>query len=466
MSFTQKIYSRLPVYGQNICCSLYGIKAQKQRYGNVFDERLSSLRESQNFTKNEIAEFQNEQLRLIISHAVSTVPYYSSLFKSLKLTSNDIRTVEDLSKLPILTKEDVRKNWIRMVSSEVDVKKLIHSHTSGSTGTALDFYLDSSTIQFQWATWWRFRERFGITYGDKHLNFTGKLVVPIGQKTPPYWRKNRPLNQFLVNMQHILPQNIKYFVELINKEQFSFFSGYPSIIYAFCQRVEEMGLSIENGPKVVFTGAEKLYDNQRSVIQRVLNCLVVDHYGFSEAAGNASRCKRDVFHEDFEFGLLEPLNVEKIDNSDYSGDIVATGFANYAMPLIRYKVGDTAVWSDIKCECGLESRVLKNIEGRSEDYVITPEGGKILRFDYLFKDTVDIKECQIVQRKLGQVILRVVKRNNYSVGTEQKLRKLVGEWISPTIEVIFEYPREIERTSAGKFRAVVSELNSSVNFKK
>ena len=122
-------------------------------------------------------------------------------------------------------------------------------------------------------------------------------------------------------------------------------------------------------------------------------------------------------------------------------------------------IGDRAIWNTQACNCGLHSQVIKDIQGRSEDYIITPEGTHIQRFDYLFKDTADIKECQVVQRQLGFVTFRMVIRDNYSTTTEQKIKKAVRKMISPSIICEFEYVSEIERTSAGKFKAVVSELN-------
>ena len=142
-----------------------------------------------------------------------------------------------------------------------------------------------------------------------------------------------------------------------------------------------------------------------------------------------------------------------------AGDLIATGFANYGMPFIRYRVGDYAIFNQRKCECGLQSQVIEDIEGRNESYVITPEGSKILRFDYLFKDTYSIKEVQVVQKREGEIILRIVRRENYDLRIEKSIKERVREWISPTIKVSFEYVQEIERTRAGKFRAVISELN-------
>jgi phenylacetate-CoA ligase len=258
-------------------------------------------------------------------------------------------------------------------------------------------------------------------------------------------------------MQHIKNENVKFIVEYLNKEKFVFFSGYPSIIYALAELISANDIVLTSPPKIIFTGAEKLYGYQKKLLSEVFQCDIADQYGFSEGAGNASTCQYGLYHEDFEFGHLEYIQPSL--NSD-QGEILSTGFSNLAMPLIRYQVGDSAIKSDGFCQCGRKSKTFRSFIGRIEDYIITPEGTKIQRFDYLFKETNNIKECQIVQRRLNEITFRIIPRKRYSISEdEDALKKLVKEWISPFIEVYFEYPKEIERSSSGKFVAVKSLID-------
>ena len=262
----------------------------------------------------------------------------------------------------------------------------------------------------------------------------------------------------MINMQHVTIEKISAFVSFMNSRDFRFMVGYPSIIHAFAQLVEEAGLHIERVPAYLFPSAEKLYAYQAEQIERVFPGIrIMEHYGFSENAACASKCVRGHYHEDYELGHME-LDHPVHAGCGMSGALLVTGFQNMGMPFIRYEVGDTATFADESCSCGLHSQVIAEIEGRSEDYVLTPEGTRIMRFDYIFKDARGIKECQVMQRRLGEVVLRIVRRADYDVRTENELRRCVREMISPTLQVSFEYVSEIPRTRAGKFRAVVSEL--------
>ncbi|HEY3975014.1 MAG TPA: hypothetical protein VGM18_18550 [Candidatus Sulfotelmatobacter sp.] len=460
----EQIYPRLPVFLQNAACWYYGKKEARARFGSIFDQRLRELMDSEQWSASEIEAFQNERLRRLVRHAYETVPYYRERWKSLKLSPDDIRCREDLSKLPVLTKEDVRQNFARLVSQDASSRDLIFRHTSGTTGKALHFYVTKAAIAFQWAVWWRHRLRFGVEPGAWHANFTGKRVVPLHQQSPPYWRWNRPLSQALLTMHHLTPAKIGSVMGFLNSRSFEFYSGYPSIIHMLALHAMEAGLTLHAPPRAVFTGAENLLDFQRRDIQKFTGtgAVLSDQYGCSEGCGNASQCPELVYHEDFEFGIIEGTELHP---GSTAKSILCTGFASDVFPLIRYEVGDIGVWQQggCACPCGRTSRVMLRIEGRQDDYVITPEGARIMRFDYVFKDALKVKEAQVVQEKVGEITVRVVRRDRYGAGDEADIRREIRRWISAQLVVRFEYLDEIEREPNGKFRAVLSRMKSQPN---
>lgn len=455
------MYFSLPVGIQDFLVSLYSYKLEKQRFGPDFEKIYSDIIESDMWSAETIRKYKEECAFRIIEQAFNHCPYYKQKYKSFGLTPSSFTCIEDLEKFPILTKDDIRNNLNGMLADNINKRQLIPYHTSGSTGKALDFFNTKKSLQFYWAVCARYKHRFNIERGDLHLNFTGKLVVPLNQNKPPYWRYKKAQNQFMLNMQHFTRDKIKDIIAFIQSHDFKFFVGYPSIINSFSLLADELGVKFEDNPIYIFSSAEKMYDNQKEAILKVFpNSKIIEHYGFSENAGSASKCSQYMYHEDFELGHLE-LKDPLIHSNGKTGIMLATGFHNYGMPFIRYEIGDSATFSTDNCKCGRSSQIITDIEGRNEDYVITPEGTYIMRFDYIFKGTPDIKECQVVQKELGSVIVRIVKSNNYSMSTEQEIVKNIHNLISPRLLVKFEYPQEIERTKAGKFKAVVSELNKN-----
>lgn len=457
-SIEEQLYPYLPVALQNVACSVRGSSQRRLRFGGEFRRLLDWLEETQWWSADEIRRYQAEELQRLLAHAYAQVPFYRRVFDERGLKPTDVQTPADLGKLPILTKEDVHQHLDELLVRTAARRQLVFSHTSGSTGTSLQFYMEPRAVQFRWAVWWRHRQRFGVKFDEPYATFTGLAAVPLEQYKPPYWRENWPMHQTIFTMHHITPGKVPAIVQRLNQGGFAYYAGYPSVLYALAVLIHEQHLEIIKPPRYIFTGAENLYDYQRTLLTSVFKCPVTDEYGFSEGCGNASRCPADVYHEDFEYGILECDVTEHVDAVTRRGRVIATGFAGYAMPFIRYAVGDIAEWKEMACTCGRHSTVLTRIEGRVEDYVVTPEGRRIMRFDYIFKDTHSIREVQVVQRELGSIELRIVRRPEYTTKDEDLVREEVKHRVSSQLKVNFEYVDQIEREPNGKIRAVKSYL--------
>jgi phenylacetate-CoA ligase len=455
---SDRLYAALPVALQNTACSWYGWREARVRFGPAFERRLAELERSDRWDAARIAAHQDARVAELVAHAYDAVPFYRGRLDEHGVGPGDVRSRAELERLPLLTKEEVRAHAPALVAR--GARNLIERHTSGTTATALRFYSSRDSIAFQWAVWWRHRGRFGLDRSQWHVNFTGKLVVPPEQHRPPYWRWNRPLRQALVNMQQLTPAKIAAVVDFLGDGRFEYWSGYPSIVHALALTAREAELELAAPPRVVTTGAEKLHAFQRREIAEFTGATLTDQYGLSEGCGNASQCERFAYHEDFEFGVVECVDPEPLEDGRVRGRIVCTGFACPEFPFVRYDTGDVGVWEPggYRCECGRESRVLVEIEGRHEDYVVTPEGRRIMRFDYVFKDALNVKEAQVVQERPGSLVLRVVRRPGYAEADERALAEEIGRWISPRLELDFDYVDEIEREPNGKFRAVKSLL--------
>lgn len=179
------LYSILPVSVQNKLCTFRGYQLSRMRYGGNYDAFYQKLVVSDNARNVDVRSYKEAHIFRILDYAYHHCPYYRQSFNEAGVNPSDFRSLEDLQKFPVLTKEQVRLYWAGMISDEVERKELIPYHTSGSTGKALDFYWMHDSLAYYWATVWRGRRRCGIKKGDVHLNFTGKLVVPFSQSPPP-----------------------------------------------------------------------------------------------------------------------------------------------------------------------------------------------------------------------------------------------------------------------------------------
>jgi phenylacetate-CoA ligase len=265
-------------------------------------------------------------------------------------------------------------------------------------------------------------------------------------------------------MQHIIPSKISYIIDFLNEHYFEFYTSFPSIVHVLAITAMENGLSLKNPPRVIFMGAENVLDFQRRCLTEFTGATIADQYGFSEACANASQCECGMYHEDFELGIMECVDPVSQPEGRIKGRIVCTGLECGDFPFIRYEIRDVGLWENplVACPCGRQSRLIANVEGREDDYVLTPEGLRTMRFDYIFKDVQNCLEAQVVQKRLGEILIYMAKSAAYSEKDENFVREEIKKWISESLKVEFIYVPEIEREPNGKFRAVKSYLELSM----
>ncbi|MEX0886362.1 MAG: hypothetical protein WD009_07980 [Phycisphaeraceae bacterium] len=460
MGYGKTLYELAPVAMQNMLCGLYGRRTLRTRYGPVFRQALASLEDSQWWPQEKLRTEQDSRLRALIAHAYEQVPYYREVMKARQLKPDDIQCVDDLPSLPVLNKAIVRDAGDELVSRDVAGRSVVHCHTSGTTGAGLRFVVSSRSFAMQWAVWWRHRGRFGFHLGDPHVNFSGQSVVPLRQSRPPFWREVRPLRQTYVSLYHMTPANMPAYVRMLEERRFPYFIGYPSAIALVADHLRQRGRPLAHPPRWIITGAESLLPVQVRDMRQWIGADVTDQYGQAEGCANLSRCEKLNYHVDMEFAAVEPIERQRSDEGRVCS-LVGTSLHNYAQPFIRYDTGDLATFSDTPCDCGRAGPVASYIDGRVEDYVVTPDGRRIGRLDHCFKDMVHIAESQVIQEQEDRLRVLVVRRADYTDADERQLMHEFRARLGDAIAIDVEYVESIPRTSSGKLRAVVSRLKTS-----
>lgn len=454
----KKIYSISPVLIQNVFCTLYGYVESRKRFTRSFFKYLDELIVSDYFSSNEIVSLKKQKLSSSLNVAKGTKKY--TALREFTYSDINLDPFSVLSELPILTKDELRRFDFSFLDNCHEI-----ASTSGTTGKSLTVPRCKSLTAYQWAVWFRHRHRFGVSYRDLSVNFTGKPVIPLDYKGKVYWRYNAAQRQYLISMQSINKSSITSIVSFLNSIKPTFYSGYPSIIYQLVSLASEEGLFIDetSKPNVLFLGAEKTIDYQKDAFVNWfgVDCLISDQYGLTEANCNFSKCEFGVYHEDYEFSHIEL--VDAVDNGDgtRTGKLVGTSLQNNCLPLIRYFTGDIATFADenYRCPCGRSSQVILSVDGRNDDFIITTDNRKIMRLDYLFKNTNEVIEAQIVQEQLGSILIKAVPSTDFDQRSfEDKVSYSVCEYIDRRLKVEFSYVDNILRSSTGKFKAVVNRL--------
>ena len=455
MSTLKSLYLKLPVPLQQVACSVEGWRIRRNRYTGSFQIALQKAEERTFWSKERITDYRDERLRRFVKHCAETSPYYKRLFGKIGITPDDIRTLEDLQTLPILTKQDVKEHYAELLSEAVPKSQWVSFRTSGTTGSGLRFATTRSSLDEQWASVWRFRRGHGIQLDTWCGYFAGRFVVPFRQKKPPFWRINYPGRQIIFSGAHMNSDNLGAYIAELNKRRPPYLQGYPSMLALLAAYIVETQNYLDYPVKWVVTNSENLLPHQANLMEQAFGVRPIQRYAMSEAAASASECEYGRLHMDEDMAATE-----FVPNPDGFGcRVIGSAFTNLALPLLRYDVGDVVTVSDEVCPCGRPGRVLASVDGRKDDYVVLPNGVRLGGWiDIIFKDMVHIREAQVYQQKIGEIILRVAPAATYTPQDETTLLHLAQKRVGEDVDVRIEYLDHLERAPNGKLRCVVSEI--------
>jgi phenylacetate-CoA ligase len=256
---------------------------------------------------------------------------------------------------------------------------------------------------------------------------------------------------------HLSPEYLSYYVQALRDFRGDYLEGYPSSVYAIAQYILENKLAPVSF-KACFATAETLYDHQRQAIYEAFGCKTFNQYGCGEMAVFAAECEQGGMHLSPEIGIVEVVD----DNNNpvapgQTGHLICTSLINRVQPFIRYRIGDIGSLKTGSCPCGRPLPLLGQIEGRVDDVLVTPDGRRIGRLDPVFKGTRGILEAQVVQDDLNTFRVRIVPSANYKDSDGQNILNNLAQRLGKVI-IHIELVPYIERTSAGKFKAVLCNI--------
>lgn len=431
-------------------------KLMQRLHGKKVFEVLDQLEKSQWYPQEKIMEIQWQKMKDIIEDAYHHVPHYKKTFAEAGITPNQIREWRDLSSVPILTKDDLRKD---LGSLLVKPRWSICTQyfTSGSTGPPSVVFIDRNSEAYRHAAVFRSYHWIGFQIGDRIAKFWG---TQLNLRTRLKDRIKDFLSNRIVFSTHCLDEErmIDYYQRLKSFKPKALY-GFASAIYEFAQFLQNKSLPMEkSGIKTIIVTGEPITPHQREIIENTFACRVYNNYACEEFATIAFECPEGNLHLMSENVYVE---VEKQKTGDGAGELIITELNNSTMPLIRYRLGDVGVLSHSKCNCGRGLPVLQEIWGRSVEFIKTPDGRIIhgINFDYLPKYFLnEIQRFQIVQVDMNTICVSLIKDKGFNETTirrfENKLRGILGD----EVKIIIDFKEVIPRENTGKFRFVISKL--------
>lgn len=403
---------------------------------------------------------QEAKLQDLINFAYKNVPYYHNLFKKLDLKPEDIQTIEDLEKLPILTKEIIKKNQKDFIPNDLNNQKYINGSTGGSTGHPLQYRISVEDFILDVVLFYVNCEQAGYRLGDKMAVFAGSQLVPSTKSHLVKKIKGWVINTKYFSSFDMSDRYLDNVVGSLNRFKPDFLRGYASSVFLLAKHIADRNSQLKFEVKGVFTSSEVLFDYQRALIEEVFNCKVFDQYSQNDGGASIFECERHRgLHIDMFRSITEVVDEEGKQLNTGAGHVLATSLHNYAMPFIRYDTGDMGILLDKKCACGREMLLLEKIIGRTTDYLKFSNGAIVGSpvLTTVFR-VFDIVQYQVVQKDSNTILLNIIKGPFYSKDDEVKILNIFYAHVG-NININFNYVNKIETTKAGKWKFIVREID-------
>ncbi len=412
----------------------------------------------------ELRVYQEQRLAVIINQAYNHVPYYRHLFENLGLSPKDILSIDDLKKLPLLSKDTVRNGGADFIAENAARYHPVVYKTSGTSGTPMELYLDKHANILEFVYYLRHWSWAGFKLGDRFAELGSFFFLHRNHLSEAISSWQPHLRRLMLNSGQIAVSRVKEMAAAIRKHRPKFLKGMASPVYFLAYCFKEAGVT-DLSFKAIFSTGEVLTPQYRAMAESIFNCPVLDSYGNMEGTTAISQCLEGGYHINSDYGVLEFDHVNSSgDGNTILGRAVGTSLYNLAMPFIRYDMGDDIeLFAEPKsCPCGRTLPLIKAIHGRSEDTIVTPDGRFITAMFILPEFVEGIRFVQFIQESPTLLHINVVPDKAWNDEQKDKLAYYVTKLVGTDMNVLIHriMPDKILTESSDKIRSVISYVKT------
>jgi len=420
---------------------------------------LAGARRRLYWDKDKLRRYQEKRLRTVVRYAYENVSFYHEKFRSAGVKPDDVRSLDDLSKLPLVRKSEFRQVPARQrVSVEFDVDRLKAIRTSGSTGEPFTTYVCGREDEWRKAIYMRAniscgqrpRDRWVVVTAPHHFHDTTGVQRRLGVYA-----------QTCVSVFMGVDEQVR----VIGGLKPDVLDGYSGALFLVAKELDRRGIKAIR-PRIVFGTADLIDVASRRFMEEVFDAPYLDQFGCAEIDRSAWQCPERVgYHMDVDSVVMEFVDEDgEAVAAGERGEVVYTSLFNYAMPLIRYAIGDVGVPSDDECTCDRTLPLMEVVEGRKDSFLVLP--GNRLVSPRVFTNAIcgfseNIMRYRVVQKRVDwfEVFVQLDKKVNESVFANElvgHVRHTLG--FGDDIEIDVKFVDELPLDKSGKLMAVVSEV--------
>jgi phenylacetate-CoA ligase len=419
-------------------------------------DKLEFLDKTQWSSIEDIQLLQFEKIQRLLETAYKCNPFYRKRFDSVKFNPKSFREIEQITQIPVLSKNDLRSNYQNgLITRSKDAQKGFDGATGGSTGVPTQFSISKTSAEYRTARSLRYQKWNGYLLGERRGYIWGVPKVRTQVNRAYNFLVNTLMNSVWLNAWKLNERDMLTFFEIINRQQLKLLEGYANAVYLFARFLIDNDLQLEYPLQTVLS-AEKCSIDDRRTITKVFGIEPIDRYGTREFGAIAQECpRRKGLHISAESFFLESMKsqegVEKL---------LVTSLDNLYMPFIRYEIGDTSQFTDRSCKCGRGLPLIDEITGRITDFIKTSEGSatsgtlfvhNLRHYDY-------IEDYQLIQWTLNEIELKLVVSKEMPYIDEKRIKESIMQYLPKSMKIDLSFVEYIERPESGKRMFVISHV--------
>jgi len=448
-------------YTKFVSSVIFPLHERLKRHSTV--EVRRDMEDVQWWPADRLATLQTQRLQAFLLDVGAHVPYYRDLFSQADFDPRRVTSAADLQRLPLLTKTVIRNHTEAM--KHAHAQGLARFNTGGSSGEPLIFFIGNKRVSHDVAAKWRATRWWGVDIGDPEIVVWGSPIELGKQDRIKHWRDKLLRTQLLPAFE-MSAAKLDQFIATIRSVRPRMLFGYPSALSHIARHAQERGVAMNDiGIRVAFVTSERLYDEQRVTISKVFGCPVANGYGGRDAGFIAHECPAGGMHITADDLVLEIINdAGEVLPHGVAGEIVVTHLATNDFPFIRYRTGDIGVLDHKLCSCGRSLPLLKEIQGRSTDFVVAADGTVMhgLSLIYILRNLEGVKSFKVVQESLSLTRVMLVVDASFKSDSVNLIvdgfKKRLGAMVRIEVQQLDEIPAE----KSGKFRYIVSHVTGAL----
>lgn len=435
----------------------------------VFTERAVFLTHSQYWQADRLRDLQLRKLQMLVHHVQLNVPFYADFLKRERLCWQDFVKLDDLRRFPLIDKKAIQAQPDDFLARGTNREQLIHRTTGGSTGTPLTVWADLDYMARDKANTKHYMEVFGLDiFAHNSIRLYGDRIDSALIENGEFWRVDEG-RKLVMSPYHINRKSAVAYVDAIIRHRPLYIHTRASAILPLVRYMVADNLLLPKPIRYIFCDGEYLTQGQRRLIEQVFQARLVNIYGHTEGALVGHPCTfSDALHFMPQVGVLELLDKDGNEVGEYGGkgEMVATGFNNLVFPLIRYRTGDIAIQGEASCPCGRNYRLIAEVEGRVQDYVVDANGNLVplapAIFNYNDMDWKGIREFKVVQERRGELLLLIEPEAEMRALGEPALTTLcerIGAILGSNFQLTANFVETLPKSAIGKYRYLDQKLD-------